>query len=1058
MNRYPGWRRQWHKRLLPWLALPLAVLGFGASPAWRPAAAAQTADDTVQAAASQGLEPVTLQLRWRPQFQFAGYFAALWNGYYHDAGLNVTIRSGVTESGRVLSPETEVIAGRADFGIGASNILIARDKGADLVILESIFQTSPAALYVRTSADYHGLSDLSKLPLMWSQDPEINVVIKAMLHAQGLPFDDLTTMPRDSRDLSPAQAVAGHGLSTPLALERRGIDVLEVKPRHYGVEFYGDSLFTTRQTVEQRTDLVQAFSAATVRGWRYAIEHPDAIARRLSTDFPSPPQDPPAAEINRFQIGRTIDLTGHPLIELGHINTMRWRTMHQTLREMGLVHGIFDAEALIYDRGRLKDIRNSRLHHNMLGTLAFLAVLLLVVAIFAVLLRQAVATRTRELAESEERYRLLIDNMQGYAIYALDAEGRVASWPTAAAAISGFTRDDALGQPYDVMFRPQDREAGLPTQILARARREGRVEQEGWRRTKDGRDIWVHMVISPVFDPDGRLHGYATVTRDMTGYRTQQERIMFQATLLNRVRAAVIATDEAGRIVYMNAYAEALFLLPWRDAAGRRLSEVGILPDAGEQCLRGGERHEREVGALRKDGRTFPALCISSMTSDPSGQGHTEIHVIHDLTDRKRMEDALQHASNLALLGRMSASLVHEISQPMNVIRLTAEGGLLRLGRQSIDAADLEKRLRTIADQAARLFDTIDLMQAFSRRDAAETGRPTGRFDVIATIDSVIGEVRDRFARSSASLDADLPAGPLAAAGRRRQFEQVVQNLLSNALHALASLPADVPRNVRLRLRGPRPDDPAIVLTIEDSGPGIPSSRRSAIFEPFYTTKPPGQGTGLGLYISLGLVRAMQGDLQVGESALGGALFTIRLPVAPADGPQEGPPALPQRPGQTARSGPHADDGASDTPAPTVTSPRQHLLVVDDESLALDAISDSLRDHGYEVSVARSGKEALAVLQRHNGATDGDTVPEGLPVDAVITDIRMPGGSGVDLIRRMAEDYPQVFTLVMTGQPLADREDIEEIGGADAVLRKPISIGELEERLSALLDAGTDSA
>lgn len=1001
------------------------------------------------------LTPITLQLRWRPQFQFAGYFAALWNGYYRDAGLDVSIRSAVTESGSVLRPEDEVASGQADFGIGAANILIARDKGHDLVILGSIFQTSPAALYVRESADYQTLADLPRLPLMWSADEELNIVVKAMLHAQNISPDALTIIPFNAQDYGTAQAMMGHGLSTPLVMERRGIDALEVKPRHYGVEFYGDTLFTTRRMVEEQTGLVQAFTDATLRGWRYAIENPDEISSRLSAEFPFPAHEPAAAVTNRFQIGRTIDLTGHPLVEVGHVNALRWQTMHRTLRSMGLVQDSFDADALIYDRTRLEEIRNTRLTNNLLGTLAFLAVLLLVVAIFAILLRQAVATRTHELAESEERYRLLIDSMQGYAIYALDATGCIASWPNAAATIYGYARNEVIGQPYALLFRQAEQGADVPARLLSRARHDGRVEQEGWRRTKAGRDIWAHTVISPVYKAHGDLRGYATVTRDMTESRTQQERIMFQATLLNRVRAAVLATDQTGRIVYMNAYAEALFLLPWRDAAGRTLAEVAILPDEGDQPLRGGERHEREVHALRKDGRSFPALCISSLTSDPGGSGRMVIHVVHDLTERKRMEEALQHASNLALLGRMSASLVHEISQPMNVIRLTAEGGLLRLGRQTLDPADLETRLKTIADQSARLFDTIDLMQAFSRRDATPSGLPATRFDTVATIASVVAEVEDRFQRNDAVLDVSLPTAPLEAAGRRRQFEQVVQNLLSNALHAMSSLPPEAPRRLRLTLSPPHADDNAIILTIEDSGPGIPQAQRQSIFEPFFTTKPPGQGTGLGLYISLGLVRAMQGDLSVGESALGGALFTIRLPIPPAEaasGAAHAPAAA--SPVRLTMSAP-ADEPPEPLRPANDGRLRHHLLVVDDESLALREISANLRDRGYKVSTAGSGKDALAVLQRHNG--EGEASPEGLPVDAVITDIHMPGGSGADLIRRMTEDYPQVFTLVMTGQPLEDREQLEELGGADAILRKPISLGQLDERLQTLFETSTDA-
>jgi len=1020
----------------PVLALVLALVQ---------AAPPSSAEEVTQAPTAPAREAVTLQLRWHPQFQFAGFYAALWQGYYADAGLDVRIRSGQAADGTILSPVEEVVSGRADFGIAGSNILTASDAGADLVILESIFQTTPGALYVTRPATYEGLADLRHMRLMMSQDPEMDLILAAMLEARDVPLDSLETVPWDPARLWQVDAYVGHSLGTPILLERHGFEALEVRPRHYGVDFYGDTVFTTRALAEGRTDMVERFAAASLLGWRYAIDHPDAVATRLSAEFPFMGSREATAEANRFQIGRVIDLTGHPLVEVGHINPARWQAMHTTLRKMGAVTGPFEADALIFDRARLSELRSEKMHQNMLGTLAFLAVLLLVVAIFAILLRQAVANRTRQLAESEERYRLLIDNLHGYGIYALDEGGRIVSWSASAEAIGGLRREDVIGKPYAMLFSDADRAAGLPDRILEEARAAGRREVEGWRRAKDGREFWVQSVVSAVREADGTPRGYAVITRDMTEQRRAQDRIMFQAILLNRVRAAVIATNADDRVTYMNAYAEALFLLPWREAEGKRLAALDLMPGSGTRRLERGERHEREVTARRRDGHTFPALCVTSLSADPEGTP-TQIHVIHDLTDRKRMEQALQHASNLALLGRMSASLVHEISQPMNVIRLTAEGGLLRLGRGAPDVQDIEKRLRTIAGQASRLFDTIDLMQAFSRRDAAQGDAPAGRFNVGEAVAGVLRDTAERLDKAQVAVETRLPDVPQYASGRPRQFEQVVQNLITNAVQALAGQPAEAPRRLRVRLTPPDAADRPLILEVEDSGPGIPAAQREAIFEPFYTTKPAGQGTGLGLYISLALIRGMGGDLEVGESDLGGARFALRLPTVPGAPAGDRPPrpgagaATMPMPELPAAAGPAEDNGAA------------HLLVVDDEALALMEISESLRDRGYRVSEARHGRAALAILRRCNGTRDGSHAEAvAPPVDAVITDIHMPGGSGADLIRALAEAYPQVFVLVMTGQPLEDRQALEDLGGADAVLRKPISLEDLDDRLEALL-------
>ncbi len=998
--------------------------------------------------------PVTLQLPCdTPRFKCAGYYAAHWKGFYSAAGLDVDIRVGNDqETDSFVLATAEVAAGRAQFGVGSADILLARDQGEDLIVLASIFQTSPTALYVRKDAQFRTLGDLRDLTVYRQPGSAHDIEFRAMLLAQGI---DPATVTYAGSMNEPVDAVMGSSFTLPFILERRGIQTIPVRPRDYGVNFYGDSLFTTGALARAQPELVDAVVDATLRGWDYALRHPHEIARGLAAAFPDPRPEVNALALNRAQIEPVLDLTGHPVVEPGHINPERWQRMNETLMRLGMVSTPLDPAAFIYGEVREQVAREQTVRNVFLAIAGAMAVMALAAGVGAIVMREVLGRRARALARSEESYQLLVDNLRDYAILGLGPDARVTSWNRGAERITGFSRDEVVGRHVSILFPAADVKNGLPQREIDQAAQFGRIEVEGMRARRDGSTYWANVVLSALRSPGGVLLGFALVIRDASQRKAQEDRIRFQAALLNRVRSAVIAISAEGRVTYMNAYAEALFLLPWREADQRPLVDLAILPEDAISPLGLRERGEQEVTAHRRDGVSFPALLLASVTPDPAGLAQSAVYVIHDLTERKKLEATLQHSSNLALLGRMSASLVHEISQPMNVIRLTAEGGLLRLAAKPIDTDDLAQRFRTVSEQAARLFDTIDFMQTFSRRDAGRVDGTAGPpFDVGLSVRKAAEMMTERFEAAGIGLELDLPEATCTARGRTRQFEQVLLNLLANALHALRLRADQADRLVRLRLVVPESLPGDLCLSVEDNGPGVPKALRDQVFEPFFTTKPAGQGTGLGLSISLGIVRSMDGTMDICESEdLGGAAFVIMLPadyVGPAAG--DTAPAGPKdnllvAPKATAPARPPSRAAT----ASNIVPGGPHVLVVDDEELARREVADYLSAHGYRVSQASGGIEALEIVARCNADTplSGIDSPQ---VDAVITDIRMPRGNGKELIANLAEAYPQVFIIVMTGQPLHDREDLEDIGsGADHVLRKPVSLSEIDNRLSALL-------
>src|SRR6202051_1607219 len=219
------------------------------------------------------LDQVSLQLKWKHQFQFAGYYAALEQGFYRNAGLDVTIREG----GPDIDSTEAVASGKADFGVCSASVLGESAKGRRLVVLAVIFQQSPAIILVPRRADISSVSDLRGRTLM---DAPGSDEIAAMLKREGV---DYAALPRidhqgDPRDLlaGRADAMVAYSTNEPFVLEQLGVAYRTFSPAAYGVDFYGDNLCTSEAEVKAHPDRVAAFRTASLKSWAFALAHKEA--------------------------------------------------------------------------------------------------------------------------------------------------------------------------------------------------------------------------------------------------------------------------------------------------------------------------------------------------------------------------------------------------------------------------------------------------------------------------------------------------------------------------------------------------------------------------------------------------------------------------------------------------------------------------------------------------------------------------------------------------------------------------------------------------------------
>lgn len=288
------------------------------------------------------LDQVSMQLKWKHQFQFAGYYQALEQGFYRDAGLDVTIREG----GPGIDVAEVVAGGKSDFGACSASVLREWAAGRRLVVLAAIFQRSPAVILVARRADISSVSDLRGRTLM---DAPGSDEIAAMLKREGVDYQSMLRVPHEgnSRDLlaGRADAMVAYSTSEPFLLEQLGAAYRTFSPAASGVDFYGDNLCTSEAEMKAHPDRVAAFRTASVKGWAYALANKEATVDLILRSY----SNKKSREALLFEAEHTETLVGRDADRIGEQDPARWQRIAATYRQLGLLTDDTLPAALIWD-------------------------------------------------------------------------------------------------------------------------------------------------------------------------------------------------------------------------------------------------------------------------------------------------------------------------------------------------------------------------------------------------------------------------------------------------------------------------------------------------------------------------------------------------------------------------------------------------------------------------------------------------------------------------------------------------------------------------------------
>src|SRR6516225_1637422 len=311
---------------------------------------------TVSPGGAGAEDKLVLQLHRAAQFEFAGYYAALWQGFYREAGLEVEIKPGAPPGVPPIDPVREIVEGRAQFGTGTVQLLIRAAQGQSLLLLAPIFQQSDARVYYRADGDFSSPEALlngriGRLPASNILDLEL----RTTLYPEAIDPDQLRSLSSEPgealADLAShrVDAAVGSVWELPWQARERGVALKSFNPAGYRVEYYGDSLFTLQRLAKTDPAMVQRFCEASVKGWGYALQHPDEIATRILAETPMQVAVSDPAGFTRYQTEVARKLARYPNVPLGHSNPERWSRIQQSLIEIGEITRPADLDAFLYN-------------------------------------------------------------------------------------------------------------------------------------------------------------------------------------------------------------------------------------------------------------------------------------------------------------------------------------------------------------------------------------------------------------------------------------------------------------------------------------------------------------------------------------------------------------------------------------------------------------------------------------------------------------------------------------------------------------------------------------
>ena len=655
-----------------------------------------------------------------------------------------------------------------------------------------------------------------------------------------------------------------------------------------------------------------------------------------------------------------------------------------------------------------------------------------------------------QLPTSTDEFALLVDSVQDYAIFILGPDGEIRTWNLGASRIMGYPAEEIIGRHFSTFYTDEDRLIDKPGTELAVATAEGRVEDEGWRVRRDGKRFWANTVISTLRDHDGKVLGFAKVTRDLTARRAAEEHLrqseeVFRLLVESVRDYAIFMLDADGNIATWNAGARRIKGYEAHEIIGRHFStfytEEDLRNDKPGMELRVARERgsvEDEGWRVRKDGSRFWANVVITAVFDAHHELRGFAKVTRDITERKHAEEIRQslleqrearlHAEEERRQAEASfrvaqesnrakdeflMTLSHELRTPMTAVL----GWARLLPTMSPDDPMFQEAVASIGRSAQLQARLIDDVLDVSRIISGKLRLSRDTIDVEQLVRASVDGVRPMADAREVTMTTSCAPNVGALVADQTRLQQVIWNLLTNAVKFT---PKGGSVDVAVRRTSSH-----VQIVVKDTGEGIEPNFLAHVFEPFRQAESPRTrvhgGLGLGLSIVHYLVEAHGGTVSAESEGRGrGATFTVTLPVAAS---------IPER--ADARSGGERQGSPVDAERLKDVA----ILIVDDDRETRAFVTAVLRRAGANVTAMESASTALDAFGKHRP-------------DVVLTDVAMPGMDGYQFARtlRATKDGADAKIIALSAFPAG--ASAAERAGFDLYLTKPVDPGELVNEIA----------
>jgi PAS domain S-box-containing protein len=847
-------------------------------------------------------ERVTLQLKWRHQFQFAGYYAAQAKGFFRDEGLEVTIREG----GPDRPPVATVLSGQAQYSIGDSDLVTTRISGQPIVALAAIFQHSPYVLVSRQDRNIRTPSDLVGAKVMLSEDQGA-VQLRAMLQSEGIDPKRVNIVPQswnlDDLIAGEVDAMSAYATAEPALLLARGVVPSMMRSLDYGIDFYGDILFTTESEVAKNPERTAAFLRASRKGWDYALSHGDEIAG-LILGMDGVVQRGLTREMLVREAVEMRPFILPDVVEIGHMNPGRFEHIARTLANQGLVRTDYSLAGFMYEPHAGV---NPRLLWWLTGSgLAGFAVVALGF-LWNMQIRRKVRERTQELQaevshRTEVQQQLKVSQEMVQLMFGTTAAGLVMNTPDgrflmanpAYYAITGYSENELRAMDMRKRTHPEDlpRYVGLRSRML-----DGEFDafSDDQRCLKKGGGfVWIHATVSLVRSADGVPTHVIAVIEDITARRATEDKLRQSEMLLEIAgRTARIGgwmldlsadhmlwSDEVCKIHDMPAGSKP----PLHDVLQSYVSECkGKITAAFGVCIRDGTPFDLELEVISASGRRVWIRTIAEALRDDSGK-ITRIHgSCQDITERKQAQESIlrlnaeledrvrRRTAQLEAVNQeleaFSYSVSHDLRSPLNTI----DGFSQLMERMSADKVGEQgrrylSRIRAGTRQMGELIEGL-LSLAKLTRDPLRSAT----VDLTAIASRAAQACRER--EPGRQMQVNIQDGLLAHADPVL-LSVVMDNLMGNAWKFTSKQPA-----ARIDVGREAGANGETVYFVKDNGAGFDMAYVDKLFGTFQRLHSPSDfaGTGIGLATVQRIISRHQGRVWAHAVEGRGAEFYFTL-------------------------------------------------------------------------------------------------------------------------------------------------------------------------------------